>query len=66
MEFGVMLEAYVKSLIIFGIMLIISTAILVWGITYYVMKTDDRGAAQKKYEETVNSLTEEQRKILGL
>lgn len=66
MEFGTMLEAYFKGLILFGIMLIIITAILVWGTTYCIMKTDDGGAAQKKYEETVNSLTEEQRKILGL
>lgn len=66
MEFGTMLEAYVKGLIMFVVILIISVAIFVWSITYSVMKTDDGGAAQKKYEETVNSLTEEQRKILGL
>lgn len=61
-----MFEVYIKGLITFFIIVILVTAISVWYITYSAVKNDDGGAAQKKYEETVNSLTEDQRKILGL
>lgn len=61
-----MFQIYFERLFLFVVVLIIGVAIFVWSITYSIMKVDDGGAAQKKYEETVNSLTEEQRKILGL
>lgn len=67
MGYGDLLEDMFKGFVFFVVCAIIASSVITGVVVYSATKhSNDTESERTKYEETVESLTPEQRKILGL